>query len=223
MILAITFSLVIIIIFIILIIYGINYLLKKSLDHFITNHKENFQNSNSDTSIVNPIDECRKIDNESNEQLNFQTATNIPLSPYQYSDYVGKIYSNDMYIEESDELKKGKYCMRKPKLLYDGIWDPKINVNREEGTEFQEWKLTNGNISNDYYCSNKMIETNKPIPPGFIDKSAVYVAPCEESKYYNYLIDPYQDPLDAQLHCFPQVFNAGMNKETIDLVHLETR
>jgi len=224
MILAFSLSIGIIIIFIILIIFGLNYLLKKSLDHFISNDKENFENSNNfDETDVNRIDECRKLDNESYEQLNFQTATNIPLSPYNYDDYVGKIYSNDMYLEEVNELKDGKYCLRKPKLLYDGIWDPEINVNKKDGTEFQAWKLTNGNISSGYYCSNKLVETNKPIPPGFIDKSAVPSIPCNEGQYYNYLIDPYQDPLDTGIHCFPQIFNAGMTDETVALVHLENR
>ena len=218
-------TIILIIIFVILLIFffimGGNYILRKSIDNILANNKNTKETfDNFDSSVVNPLDECRKMDEVSQNTLNFQTATNIPLSPYYYKDYVGPIYSNDSYINNMDELKGGEYCLRKPKLLYDGIWDSDIEKNKEDGIEYQNWILTNGNLSDDYYCSNKLIQVNKPIPPNFIDPTAVPPIPCDEGKYYDYINDPYQDPTDDGIHCFPQVFNAGMTKEAVELVHV---
>ena len=179
------------ILFIFLCIAGGNYLLKIMLDNILF---EKFDNINDN--IVNPIDECKKIDIESNKNLNFQTATNIPLSPNNYKNYIGSIYINEDTPKSSN--KDGIYCLKKSKLLYDGIWDSKINI--ENPYEIQQWNLTNGNLSDDYYCSNKLIEINKPFPENYIDKSEI--GPVNKESYFMYFNDIQNDVLDKEIHCF---------------------
>ena len=108
------FALIFFIIFIFLFIASGNFLLKTMINNVLS--KENFENfDNNEKSynniIVNPIDDCRKIDQLSQDNLNFQTATNIPLSPNNYKNYIGSIYMNDddNYVENKSELHKGKY------------------------------------------------------------------------------------------------------------------
>jgi hypothetical protein len=67
------------------------------------------------------------VTEENYNQLNFQTATNMPLSPTNYKNYVGSIYIYDDKKNNVNPLQKGMYCMSKPKLLYDGVWESKIN------------------------------------------------------------------------------------------------
>jgi len=204
---SILFAIFFLILFVILSIAGGNYLLSNML-HNIIGNKENFSNFDELTNI-NKIDECKKIDQENYNQLNFQTATNMPLSPTNYKNYVGSIYIDDN-IKEVNELDKGMYCMSKPKLLYDGIWDSKIN--NESPYEHETWHLTDGNLSSGYYCSDKMIEVNKPIPDDYKDKSAIYMSDQIDGGYYTYFNDNVDDVYDTEIQCFGEVFNAGIYK-----------
>jgi len=79
----------------------------------------------------------------------------------------------------NNELKDGNYCLYKDELLYDGIWKSKM-AHPHPGYEKQEWTLTNGNVMNDYYCSNKLVQLNKKIPNDYVDQSAVYDDPNVE-------------------------------------------
>jgi hypothetical protein len=198
------FCIIFFLLFIFLTIAGGNFVLRMMIDNILSK-SENFQNINDDNLIINPIDDCKKIDQESEKNLNFQTATNIPLSPNYYKNYIGSIYMNDN-IKPKNELKDGMYCLKKSKLLYDGIWDPKIN--KESPYEYETWNLTNGNLSDDYYCSDKLIEVNKPFPENYIDKTAT---PCiEGGKYYTYFNDTQNDKYDIEIQCFPEIFNKGI-------------
>ena len=207
MIVSLVLAFVFFIIFIFLSISGLNFALKRMIDSVLNNHKEDF--TNNDNSIVNPIDDCRKIDVLTDNQLNFQTATNIPLSPVDYKNYVGNIYIPNSKNNENNQLTHGKYCMMKPKLLYDGIWESEIK--KENPFEKQDWKLTNGDLTDGYYCSDKMIETNKPIPENYKDESST--PPITDGKYYTWFNDTYDDIFDTQISCFPSVFNAGITED----------
>jgi hypothetical protein len=199
-----------IILFITLCIMGGNHFLKGILESMVGDDTEHFDNN--DINNINNIDECKKIDLQNQDQLNFQTTTNIPLSPTNYKNYIGSIYIHDKSnIFPTDELDKGKYCLTKPKLLYDGIWNPKINI--EGPYEHETWDLTNGNLYGGSYCSDKLIEVNKPIPKNYIDKSASYLNDSESSYYYSYFNDTQNDVFDTQITCFPSVFNAGMTED----------
>ena len=210
MIISLVLAIVFIIIFIVLSIGGINMFLRNMIDRVLNQNKEAFTNSNTneDFSIINPIDDCRKIDIITDNTLNFQTATNIPLSPVNYKDYVGNIHIQNDEIE-SNELTKGKYCMMKPKLLYDGIWESVIN--KENPYEYESWNLTNGNLADGYYCSDKMIEVNREIPSNFHDYSTT--PPIESGKYYTWFNDTVDDVFDTEIHCFDSVFNAGITED----------
>lgn len=197
-------SIVFFILFIFLTIAGGNFLLKMMLDNILAK-TEKFQNINDNNFIINPIDECKKIDLESEKTLNFQTATNIPLSPNYYKNYIGSIYMNDDTKVKND-LRDGMYCLKKSKLLYDGIWDPIIN--KESPFEDETWKLTNGNLSDDYYCSDKLLQVNKPLPENYIDRSATPI--IEGGNYYTYFNDTKDDIFDTEIQCFPEIFNKGI-------------
>ena len=198
------FCIIFFILFIFLSIAGGNFVLRLMVDNVLSK-SEKFQNMNDDNFIINPIDDCKKIDQESEKKLNFQTATNIPLSPNNYKNYIGSIYMNDD-IKQKNDLKDGRYCLKKSKLLYDGIWDPIIN--KESPYEYETWNLTNGNLSDDYYCSDKLIEVNKPLPKNYIDKSAT--PDIEGGNYYSYFNDTQDDIFDTEIVCFPEIFNQGM-------------
>jgi hypothetical protein len=180
------------------------------VDHVLSNSDEHFTNNlEDDNNIVNPIDDCSKMDIITENRLNFQTATNIPLSPNtNYVNYVGNIYSNENTTLENN-MDKGNYCLKKSKLLYDGIWDPIIENN--DGTQFETWNLTNGNLTDGYYCSNKLLEVNKPFPKNFIDHLAT--PPISDIKYYTYFNDPVNDKYDTEIACFPSVFNPGITED----------
>jgi hypothetical protein len=205
------FALIFFIIFIFLCIAGGNYMLKSMINNVLSS-QENFENNehfnNNNNIIINPIDNCRKIDQLSQEHLNFQTATNIPLSPYNYKNYIGSIYiDNDN--NNKNELTEGKYCLKKSKLLYDGIWDPIII--KDSPYEYESWKLTHGNLSDGYYCSNKLLEVNKPFPVNYKDKSAT--PPIVNGEYYTYFNDTQNDIYDTEIQCFSSVFNAGITED----------
>lgn len=204
------FAIIFFILFIFLLIYGFNHILRSMIDHVLEGSSENFENYLGDeNNVVNPVDDCSKIDRLTENRLNFQTATNIPLSPNtNYQNYVGNIYSNENKKQENN-LDKGNYCLKKSKLLYDGIWDPIIESNN--GMQYETWNLTNGNLTDGYYCSNKLLEVNKPIPKNFIDHSAT--PPINDMKYYTYFNDPVNDKYDTEIACFPSVFNAGITED----------
>ena len=197
------FALIFFILFIFFCIAGINYVLRNMIDNVLSN-KENFQNSNSkyteytENSIINPTDECKKIDEMSYNNLNFQTATNIPLSPNNYKNYIGSIYIDENNKNNINEFKNGSYCLKKSKLLYDGIWDSKIN--KESPYEHETWNLTNGDLTDGYYCSDKLLEVNKPFPEDYVDKSAT--PPIVGGAYYTYFNDTQDDPYDKEIICF---------------------
>ena len=200
------FALIFFLLFIFFCIVGGNYMLRNMIDSVLSK-KENFENIDSDYSIVNPVDDCKKIDLLSESTLNFQTTTNIPLSPHQYKNYIGNIYMD--YKKPINELECGKYCIKKSKLLYDGIWDPIIN--KENPYEYESWNLTDGNLTDGYYCSNKLIEENKPFPKNYVDFSST--PPVEGGEYYTYFNDKVDDVYDKEISCFPSVFNPGITED----------
>jgi hypothetical protein len=132
--------------------------INKTIETLVDNQLsiEPFDNFNSD---VREDCQCKKKDILTNNILNFQTPASIPgcLSDYTY-------YVNDTYIDKKIDTppKKNECCMYKPKLLYDGIYEPYIFENK--GFEKIRWKLTNGNINDGYYCSNKLMQKNKEMP-----------------------------------------------------------
>jgi len=199
------------ILFIFLSIAGGNIVLKMMIDNVLSK-SEKFQNMNMDNSIdnsiVNPLDDCKKIDLISEQNLNFQTATNIPLSPNYYKNYIGSIYMNDD-SKKNNDLKDGMYCLKKSKLLYDGIWNPIIN--KDSPYEYESWNLTNGDLSDDYYCSNKLLEVNKPFPENYIDKTATPV--IKGNNYYMYFNDTKNDIFDTEIECFPEIFDTGYSPD----------
>lgn len=99
--------------------------------------------------------------------------------------------------------------LKKSKLLYDGIWEP--TIHKEAPYEYESWKITNGNISDGYYCSDKLMEVNKPFPEKYIDKSAT--PPIVGGEYYTYFNDTQNDIFDTEIQCFPSVFNAGITED----------
>lgn len=196
-------TLVILIIFVVLTIFGINSLLRNVVDKFL-NKSENFENFDYNNTKPN-LDACKELDSQSNMSLNSQTGTNIPLNPIQYNNHVGKlnIYRN----KENNELKQGKLCAAQNELLYDGVWKSETN-NMKNGFLNQHWQLTNGNIINDYVCSDKFIQTNKTLPEDYIDcTSTPKLKELDTGIYFN---DKKDDPLDLQIACFPEIFNKGM-------------
>ena len=196
------FAIVFLGLFIFFVIAGGNYLLKSAIDHVLDNTEDftNMNESNTQLEVVNPVDRCKKIDFDNKDKLNFQTATNIPLSPNFYKDHVGALYTNEV---DNRDLKANleldnTYCLKKSKLLYDGIWDSKI---QQDGSNiYEKWELTDGNISDDYYCSNKLIEVNKPFPTNFVDMSATPV--LGNTPVYEFINDPVYDPNDTEITYF---------------------
>mgnify|MGYP001307716931 CR=1 FL=1 len=192
-------TLVILILVIGLTIYGINVALKKTVDSFIS--KEKFQNFNNLNQIPN-LDACKKIDYPLKNTLNSQTGTNIPLSPIYYNDHVGElnIYKN----KPNDELKDGSLCAYQNELLYDGIWKSEV-TKKNNGFLNQHWVLTNGDIKDDYVCSDKFIQLNKTMPNDYV--TLPQEKQLDTGIYFNDMKD---DPLDLQINCFPDEFNKGI-------------
>ena len=174
-------------------------MLKNTVDAFL--NKEKFQNYNPLNEIPN-LDECKKIDKKLKNTLNSQTGTNIPLSPIYYNDHVGElnIYKN----KPNDELKEGCLCAYKNELLYDGIWKSEIN-KKYNGFLNQHWTLTNGNIKDDYICSDKFIQLNKTMPNDNV--TLPQHKQLDTGIHFN---DKKDDPLDIGINCFPDEFNKGI-------------
>ncbi len=174
-------------------------MLKNTVDAFL--NKEKFQNYNPLNEIPN-LDECKKIDKKLKNTLNSQTGTNIPLSPIYYNDHVGElnIYKN----KPNDELKEGCLCAYQNELLYDGIWKSEIN-KKYNGFLNQHWTLTNGNIKDDYICSDKFIQLNKTMPNDNV--TLPQHKQLDTGIHFN---DKKDDPLDIGINCFPDEFNKGI-------------
>jgi hypothetical protein len=85
-------AIVFIVLFIFFLIAGGNFILKSMIDNVLGQNKNSEHFGNIDNSRVNETDECKKMDERNFNNLNFQTGTNIPLSPINYRDYVGEIY-----------------------------------------------------------------------------------------------------------------------------------
>jgi len=197
------FAIIFLVIFIFFVIAGGNYLLKSALDHVLNNSSdsnEGFANINQAENIVNPTDSCKKIDFENKDKLNFQTATNIPLSPNYYKDHVGVLYTNETDMNDlKNNLKlDNTYCLKKSKLLYDGIWDD--TIKKDGSYVYNKWSLTDGDVSDDFYCSNKLIEINRPMPTNFVDMSATPT--LGKMPLYEFVNDPINDVNDTELTCF---------------------
>ena len=172
----------------------------------ILSKKENF--NNYDNKLIDLMDGCVENDLKMQDKLNFQTATNIPLSPNYYKNHIGHIYTTDNHKLDNGNIgnvKNNGNRLTKNKLLYDGIWESKINIDTP--FETQEWNLTNGNIIDGYYYSNKLLEINKPFPTNFIDNTTLTHS---DEKYYMYFNDEKNDKFDIEIECFPSVFSAGI-------------
>lgn len=205
-----------VILLIILFIYGLfNYQLKNTLDKF--SNQENF--SNQDQESIRPLDECRKYDEKGQQLLQTNVSAGIPEAPYRYNYYVGEIYQN----KQDDSLSKesGPYCVKKPKLLFDGIWSPYIFA--KDGFERTEWSLTNGNLFEGEVCMKSLYNTLKPMPKWSPpDCKVKCINDCEVGTYCNgpVMNDPQDitDPDDSQAICFPSIFSPNANKDPLKTV-----
>ncbi len=196
-------TLIILVLIIILTIYGINVALRTTVDSFL--NKEKFQNFNNMINQVPDLDACKKIDYPLKNTLNSQTGTNIPLNPIYYNNHVGQL---KMFKDsDNNELKKGCLCAYQNELLYDGIWKSNIE-KKNKGFLNQNWILTNGNVKNDYVCSDNFLRFNKTMPDDYNDCSALpNLQKMDMNIHFN---DKKDDPLDLQIACFPNEFNKGM-------------
>lgn len=192
-------AIVILVLVIVLTIYGINLALRATVDSFIS--KEKFENFNPLNQIPN-LDACKKIDSPLKNKLNTQTGTNIPLNPIYYNNHVGQM--NIYNDKKNNELKNGCLCAYQNELLYDGIWKSEI-TKKNKGFLNQNWLLTNGDIKNDYVCSDKFIQLNKTMPNDFIS-----MPPHKQLDTDIHFNDKKNDPLDIGITCFPEEFNKGM-------------
>jgi hypothetical protein len=183
-----------------------NHALRTAIDHVLEGkEEENFTNKDNDGELVK-VDECKKIDEQSQKTLNFQTGTNIPLSQTSYKNYVGNTYIYKKK-DNSKNKKTGVFYLPKNKLLYDGIWEEKNN--NEVPYIYQSWKLVDKPVPFDYYTSNKLFEINEKMPYHLLDDSALYKN-NENPKYYTYINDNVNDVCDKEIACFEDVFNKGM-------------
>lgn len=204
-----------VVVLVILFIYGlVNYNLKSFVGQYI--RQENFENQeeeNEDKSI-RPIDECKKMDEKEESILRTAVSGGIPQAPFKYNDYVGDIYFNNKTNPIGKE--NGKYCIKKPKLLFDGIWSPYQFYN--DGWEKTEWELTNGNLSEGEVCMKSLYNTLKPMPKWSPPDCPVKCQnDCEIGVYCNG--PPDNDPQDltdandSTFICFPSVFTPGIKGE----------
>ncbi len=214
---------------VLLFIYGfVNSQLKSMLDNF-TNQggiQENFSpRSLSDNDLiptpleepsVRPIDDCRKYDMKGEDKVHTNVAVGIPDAPYKYNDYVGEIYIEKPNQEIGRE--NGPYCIKKPKLLYDGIWSPYLFS--KEGYERVEWSLTNGNLFEGEVCMKSLFNTLKPMPKWSAPDCPVKClndGNCNDFSVYcnGPDMNDRQDitaPNDSSMICFPSIFSPDGNK-----------
>ena len=205
-----------VIILVILFIYGfVNYNLKTVVDRYINSgEKEDFSNRMEES--VRPIDECVKYDMKGNNKLYTNCSGGIPDAPYKYDFYVGDVYRN--IKNESLGKENGPYCVKKPKLLFDGIWSPYIFA--KDGYEKTEWSLTNGNLFEGEICMKSLFNTLKPMPKWSPpDCQVKCLNDCQIGTYCNGPVDndrqDITDPKDSQVICFPSIFSPDGNKDPL--------
>jgi hypothetical protein len=175
--------LIIIILFIFIFIAGGNFLLKLMVENAIK--KENFKNKREN--FKNKKENIEENCEENIETLHFQTATNIPLSPYYYKNYVGELYVNNDNNNNHE-------------LLYDGIWYP--TIHKESPYEYETWKLNGNNKNRNCLYDDRFIQINKPFPENYIDKTMIQNINYNKGKYYTYYNDTQNDVEDKQIDCF---------------------
>ncbi len=180
---------------------------------------------------IRPIDGCKELDEKNADLLRTNTATGIPQAPadQQYIDYVGEVYT---YKQPNEALERGKYCIKKPKLLFDGIWSPYIFA--KDGFMKVKWELTDGNLFEGDVCMDSLYDTLKPMPkilppdcpikcindcddPIELGKEGFCGNKCDLSYYCNgpNFTDPQNisdpiDPQDKEVVCFPSIFNQNL-------------
>ena len=236
------FIIISIILFIFFSIKLFNNILKKVLDNILTKSEENFENKNKDIdNIVNPLDKCRIIDNITNNNLNFQTATNIPLSPYKYKNYIGNIYIDDNLDNNKDENKNkigndilnNNRELKKYELLYDGIWDDKIkddltdnkyvlkkNKLLYDGIWDNKIKNNNGYLKESWKLTNGKLIDGYYFSDKLIEINKPFpdniidvssTPPVLDGNYYTYYNDKEYDVDDNEIACFGTIHNKYPN------------
>ena len=174
--------LVIITFIILLIFFVICYrFINKTIETMIDNTLAMEHFENNDNKNVREDCLCKKKDILSEKLLNFQTPASIPGCHDDYTYYVNDIYINKPEKRPMKNLKCRDKIMIKPKLLYDGIYEPYIFNNK--GFEKVRWKLTNGNITDGYYHSDKLLQMNKDMPENCND-----CEPKNDNNYYYYKV-----------------------------------
>ncbi len=208
------FLIIFFVIIIVVIIFSIgNYLLRKIVESFLQK-KEGF--SNMDRAYLAP-DECSQIDHMGDDKLYMQCSTNIPMAPFKYADFVGEIYTHEP--KNGDNLTPPPSCnnsqynfvsLIKPKLIYDGIFDP--HIKKDDGWESTEYTMNPDTIVYEKYFSNKMLEHNFKVPNQWRDLSSTpYVEGGDKVQYF--FNDTQQDVMDTELYCWDQIFNAGVTNQ----------
>lgn len=207
----------------ILFIYGmVNYNLKNALDHYINNNsnKEGFSNYleilPEDNKSIRPIDDCTREDIKTKNFVYSPSSGGIPENPWKYNYYVQDVYKKDA----TNPIGKtnGKYCVSKPKLLFDGIWSPYVFT--KDGFEHTKWSLTNGNLSEGEVCMKSLYDNLKTMPKDLPPDCPVKcLTECDMGVYCNgpVMNDP-QDltsKIDEQYICFPSVFSPNGNKNPL--------
>jgi hypothetical protein len=171
-----------IILFIIfLIILSLNGILSRLIDGVVSNKSETFvsqitgMETRDESKIMNKNDQKsvdRKIPlkvhtERGYEQNNFQVPNDIPLSQTSYAYYINKYYMNPKINDSVDEDMEivGNANIKKPALLYDGIW--KRDVKSRNDYQRIDWIPTNSiNENNGMLSIDKMLEQArlKPMP-----------------------------------------------------------
>ncbi len=203
----------------VLFIYGmVNYNLKNALDHYI--NKEKFTNfteilPKNDKSI-RPIDSCTQQDKDNEKIVYSPSAGGIPDAPWKYNNYVQDVYKKNK--DEALGKENGKYCIKKPKLLFDGIWSPYIFT--KDGYEHTKWSLTNGNLSEGEVCMKSLYDNLKTMPKDLPPDCPVKcLTDCDLGVYCNGPV--FNDPqdltskIDEQYICFPSVFSPDGNQNPL--------
>lgn len=105
-------------------------------------------------------------DEKGYDQLNFQVATDIPLSQTSYSDYINKYYINKKINTSVDPDMEvhGTMNMEKPDFYYDGIWKP--SYKNQGDYQRVKWSLTKEKGSRGKLDIDKLLQQvgSKPMP-----------------------------------------------------------
>lgn len=209
------------ILLIILFIYGIfNYNLTNALDHYV-NNKEKFTNylelHPEDNKSIRPLDNCSAQDKKTEKYIYSPSSGGIPENPWKYKFYVQDIYKKDSKVNQIGKMN-GKYCVKKPKLLFDGIWSPYVFT--KDGFEHTKWSLTDENLSEGEVCMKSLFDTLKPMPKELpADCPVKCLTDCDIGVYCNgpVMNDPQNltSKIDEQVICFPSVFSPDGNKKPL--------